>query len=135
MGTHFALFIVVQMICIVLVLGILPLGNNLVLIIAWLERMENASCHVQFNVERKNKFALDLLMRMVAKLWLTFAIIVTHSVLFIVDQKNCIVQHLGLMVNKLQLIIVIPKILSVRFIVVQKICFVLALGIMPLENN
>merc|ERR1712038_1923625 len=103
--THFALFIVVQMICIVLVLGILPLGNNLVLIIAWLERMENASCHVQFNVERKNKFALDLLMRMVAKLWLTLAIIVTHSVLFIVDQKNCIVQHLGLMVNKLQLII------------------------------
>ena len=74
---HFALFIVVQMICIVLVLGILPLGNNLVQIIAWLERMENASCHVQFNVERKIKFALDLLMRMVAKLWLTFAIIVT----------------------------------------------------------
>ena len=72
-----ALFIVVQMICIVLVLGILPQGNNLLQIIAWLERMENASCHVQFNVERKIKFALDLLMRMVAKLWLTFAIIVT----------------------------------------------------------
>merc|ERR1711988_926526 len=58
-------------------------------------------------------------MRMVAKLWLTFAIIVTHSVLFIVDQKNCIVQHLGLMVNKLQLIIVCQRKLENVGIIVQ----------------
>ena len=71
---HSALFIVVEMICIVLVLGIMLLANNLVLIIVWPERMANAGMHVQFNVERMIKFALDLLMTMVAKLWLTFAI-------------------------------------------------------------